>query len=51
MNLNDVPIEAKLAIVIRLAELIDEVKDKETLGGLRMIFTCLVQDLSYSKPH
>jgi hypothetical protein len=51
MNLSDVPLEVKLAILIRLAELIEEVKDRETLGGLRMVFSSLIQDLSFSKSH
>ena len=49
--MNDLPIEAKLAIMIRLAELIEEVKDQETLGGLRMVFGVLIKDLAYPKVH
>lgn len=49
--MNDLSLEAKLAITIRLAELIEEIKDPETLGGLRTIFNLLVKDLAYSKVH
>lgn len=50
-KMNDLSLEAKLAITIRLAELIEEIKDPETLGGLRTIFNLLVKDLAYSKVH
>lgn len=50
-SMNELSIEAKLAITFRLAELIEQIKDPETLGGLRMIFGALVKDLSYPKVH
>ena len=49
--MNDLSIEAKLAIIIRIAELIEQVRDPETLGGLRAIFGALVKDLAYPKVH
>ena len=49
--MNDLSIEAKLAIIIRIAELIEQIRDPETLGGLRTIFGALVKDLSYPKVH
>ena len=50
-KMNELSIEAKLAITIRFAELIEQTKDAETLGGLRMIFSALVKDLTYPKVH
>lgn len=49
--MNDLSIEAKLAIMIRLAEMIDQIKDPETLGGLRSVFALLVKDLAFGKVH
>ena len=49
--MTDLSIEAKLAIIIRIAELIEQVRDPETLGGLRTIFGALVKDLAYPKVH
>lgn len=50
-ELQEVSFEAKLAIIIRLAELIEEVKDAETLNGLRKIFTMFVNSLSFNELH
>lgn len=50
-KMDELSIEAKLAILIRMAELIEQIKDPETLGGLRMVFSVLVKDLSYPKVH
>lgn len=50
-QMNELSIEAKLAIIIRLAELIDQVKDAETLGGLRTIFGVLVKNIAYDQVH
>lgn len=50
-KMDELSIEAKLAILIRMAELIEQIKDPETLGGLRMVFGVLVKDLSYPKVH
>ena len=49
--MNELSIEAKRAIVIRLAELIEGVRDPETLCGLKTIFGNLVKDLAYPKVH
>ena len=49
--MNDLSIEAKLAIIIRIAELIEQIRDPETLGGLKTIFGNLVKDLAYPKVH
>jgi hypothetical protein len=50
-KVDELSVEAKLAITIRLAELIEQTRDPETLGGLRMIFSSLVKDLTYPKVH
>lgn len=47
----DLSIEAKIAIAIRLAEVIDVTKDPEALGGLRILFGAIIKDLAYSKAH
>jgi len=47
----DLSIEAKIAIAIRLAEVIDNTKDPEALGGLRMLFNTIVKDLTYPRVH
>ena len=49
--MNDLSIEAKLAILIRIAELIEQIRDPETLGGLRSVFGVLVKDLAFGKVH
>ena len=49
--MNDLNIETKIAIALRLAEMIEQIKDQETLGGLKMIFSALVKDLAYPKVH
>ena len=49
--MNDLSIEAKIAITIRLAELIDETKDPETLGGLKQLFGVLIKELAYPQVH
>lgn len=50
-QINELPVETKLAIAIRLSEVIDNTKDPEVLGGLRMLFNAIVKDLSYPKVH
>lgn len=47
----DLSIEAKIAIAIRLAEVIDNTKDPEALGGLRVLFNTIIKDLAYPKVH
>ena len=47
----DLSIEAKIAIAIRLAEVIDNAKDPEAIGGLKMLFNTLIKDLAYPKVH
>lgn len=49
--MNDLSIEAKLAILIRLAEMIEQIKDPETLGGLRTVYAVLVKNLTYDQVH
>jgi hypothetical protein len=49
--MNDLSIETKLAIAIRLAEMIEQIRDPETLGGLRIMFGAIVKDLTYPKVH
>jgi hypothetical protein len=49
--MNDLSIEVKLAIAIRLAELIDQIKDPETLGGLKQLFGVLIKELAYPQVH
>lgn len=50
-QMNDLSIEAKLAILIRIAELIEQIRDPETLGGLRSVFGVLVKDLAFGNVH
>ncbi len=42
-------LEAKIAIAIRLAEVIDDCKDQEVLRGLRSLFHALIGDLVNSE--
>jgi len=49
--MNDLSLEAKIAITIRLAELIDEIRDPETLGGLKQLFGVLIKELAYPQVH
>jgi hypothetical protein len=44
-TVSELPMEAKIAIAIRLAEVIDDCKDQEVLRGLRSLFHALIGDL------
>lgn len=44
-EMTGLPIEAKIAIVMRLAEIIDECKDAEVVKGLKVLFETLICDL------
>jgi hypothetical protein len=49
--MNDLSLEAKIAITIKLAELIDQIRDPETLGGLKQLFGVLIKELAYPQVH
>ena len=49
--MNDLSLEAKIAITIKLAELIDQIRDPETLGGLKELFGMLIKELAYPQVH
>jgi len=49
--MNDLSVEIKLEFLIQLAEMIEQTKDPETLGGLRSVFSVLVKDLAFGKVH
>ena len=44
-TVSELPMEAKIAIAIRLAEVIDDCKDQEVLRGLRSLFNALIGGL------
>ena len=44
-EMTGLPIEAKIAIVMRLAEIIDVCKDVEVVKGLKVLFETLICDL------
>lgn len=48
-TVSELPMEAKIAIAIRLAEVIDDCKDQEVLRGLRALFHTLIGDLVNSE--
>jgi len=48
-TVSELPMEAKIAIAIRLAEVIDDCKDQEVLRGLRSLFHALIGDLVNSE--
>jgi hypothetical protein len=44
-EMTGLPVEAKIAIVMRLGELIDECKDTDVIKGLKVLFETLICDL------
>jgi len=48
-TVSELPMEAKIAIAIRLAEVIDDCKDQEVLRGLRSLFNTLIGGLVNSE--
>ena len=44
-TVSELPMEAKIAIAIRLAEVIDDCKDEDVARGLRALFHALIGGL------
>lgn len=44
-EVSNLPVEAKIAIVLRTAECIEESKDADVVKGLKVLFSTLITDL------